>query len=183
MRWLKVDLLMPDYDALMVGAISAASNDAKWIGAKFEGIKTLANTHVGSVCQNFVEALCAELGLIHEFPMSAGRRLSQSPWDIRILGTTFELKTATEDTNRCFQFNHIRYHRTYDAALFIGVAPDEILFDCWSKADLVTGKAGRLNSMEAGANASYKFPRRRAIMHPIDQFENKIRLLVGSLSA
>lgn len=171
----------PDYDALMVTAIAAASNDAKWNGAKFEGIKTLANTHVGSVGQNFVETLCEELCLPCEFPMSSGKRLNQSPWDIRILGKTFELKTATEDTSRCFQFNHIRYHRTYDAALFIGVAPDSVFFDCWSKADLVTGKAGRLNSMEAGANASYKFPRRRAIMHSIDQFETRIRALVASM--
>ena len=171
----------PDFDALMLAAIAGARNDVKWLDSKFEGIKTLANTHVGTVGQNFVESLCKALELQHEFPMTGSKRLNQSPWDIRILGKTFELKTATEDTTRCFQFNHIRYHRPYDAVLCIGVAPDAILFDCWSKADIVTGKAGRLNSMEAGANASYKFPKRRAVLHPISDFESRIRSLVDSI--
>lgn len=171
----------PDYEALMDAAIAAASNHAKWVGAKYEGIKVVSNTAVGKVGQTFVENLCAALGLQFSVPMAGARRLNQSPWDIEILGKQFELKTATEDVSRCFQFNHIRYHRSYDAALFIGVAPNQILFDCRSKADLVTGKAGRLVSMEKGANASYKYTRHPSTLHPIDQFETKIRALVATL--
>ncbi|MGN6496565.1 MAG: hypothetical protein ACTHK5_04385 [Tsuneonella sp.] len=165
----------------MDAAIAAASNHAKWVGAKYEGIKVVSNTAVGKVGQTFVENLCAALGLQFSVPMAGARRLNQSPWDIEILGKQFELKTATEDVSRCFQFNHIRYHRSYDAALFIGVAPNQILFDCRSKADLVTGKAGRLVSMEKGANASYKYTRHPSTLHPIDQFETKIRALVATL--
>ena len=172
----------PDYAALMEAAIAAAANDKKWIGAKYEGIKIVSNTAVGRVGQTFVESLCSALALPFTLPMGAtGKLLNQSPWDIAILGKQFELKTATEDTTRCFQFNHIRYHRPYDAAIFIGVAPNQILFDSWSKADLVTGKAGRLVSMEAGANASYKFTRRPAQLHPIADFETRIRALVATL--
>lgn len=172
----------PDYDALMDAAIAAAANDKKWIGSKNEGIKVVSNTAVGRVGQTFVESLCDALGLPFTLPMGAnGRLLNQSPWDIAILGKQFELKTASEDVSGCFQFNHIRYHRPYDAAIFIGVAPNQIFFDCHSKADLVTGKAGRLVSMEAGANASYKFTRRSAQLHPISDFEARTRALVATL--
>lgn len=172
----------PDYEALMDAAICAAANDKKWIGSKFEGIKIVSNTAVGRVGQTFVESLCTALGLPFTVPMdSAGKRLNQSPWDIKILGKEFELKTASEDTTRSFQFNHIRYHRKYDAAIFIGIAPNQILFDCHSKADLVTGRAGGLVSMEAGANASYKFTRRPAQLHAISEFETRINALVATL--
>lgn len=172
----------PDYEALMDAAIAAASNHAKWVGAKYEGIKIVSNTAVGKVGQTFVENLCTALDLPFRLPTGAtGRLLNQSPWDIEILGKQFELKTATEDVSRCFQFNHIRYHRPYDAAIFIGVAPEQIFFDSWSKADLVTGKAGRLVSMEAGANASYKFTRRPSQLYPITDFETRIRALVATL--
>lgn len=172
----------PDYEALMDAAIAAASNDKKWIGAKYEGIKIVSNTAVGRVGQTFVENLCIALNLPFTVPVDAnGRRLNQSPWDIKILDKEFELKTATEDVSRCFQFNHIRYHRPYEAAIFIGIAPNQILFDCHSKADLVTGKAGRLVSMEKGANASYKFTRHPLVLHPITEFEDRIRALVAVL--
>ena len=172
---------MPDYDGLMEAAIAAASNHAKWVGARYEGIKIVSNTAVGKVGQTFVENLCAALNLPFSVPMAGNKRLNQSPWDIKILGKEFELKTATEDVSGCFQFNHIRYHRPYDAAIFVGVAPDRILFACHSKADLVTGKAGRLVSMEKGANASYKFTRHPLTLHPISDFEMRIRELVSHL--
>lgn len=172
----------PDYEALMSAAIASASNDKKWIGAKYEGIKIVSNTAVGKVGQTFVENLCSAIGLPFTVPVDAsGKRLNQSPWDIAILDKQFELKTATEDVGRCFQFNHIRYHRPYDAAIFIGIAPNQILFDCHSKADLVTGKAGRLVSMEKGANASYKFTRHPNALHPIAEFEQRLRALVAAL--
>lgn len=172
----------PDYEALMDAAIAAAANDKKWIGAKYEGVKVVSNTAVGKVGQTFVESLCTALGLPFTLPMGAtGNLLNQSPWDIAILGKQFELKTATEDVKRCFQFNHIRYHRPYEGAIFIGIAPNQILFDCRSKADLVTGKAGALCSMEKGANASFKYTRRPGNLHPIDEFETRIRALVATL--
>jgi hypothetical protein len=176
-----VAMQTPDYEALMLAAIAAASNHKKWLESKFEGVKTISNTHVGRVGQDFVESICQALDLPHEFPMLKERRLNQSPWDIRIFGKTFELKTATEDTQGCFQFNHIRYHRPYEAVLCIGVAPNEVLFGCWSKADIVTGKAGRLVSMEQGANASYKFPKRPADLLPISMFETKLRSVADTI--
>ena len=98
--------------------------------------------------------LCEEIGFECEFPESAkgAGRQRQSPWDIRIEGVTFELKTATEDVSGSFQFNHIRYHREYEALLCVGISPNQIGFDAWSKAAVATGEAGKLVSMEKGGS-------------------------------
>ena len=102
-------------------------------------------------------------------------RASQSPWDIKINGIKFELKTATEDTNGNYQFNHLRYHREYEAVLCLGVSPNHLYFYIASKADVSTGKAGKLVSMEKGANASYKLTKRPSLMFKIEDFEIKMK--------
>lgn len=145
----------------------------KWRDSPFKKIKHVSNTKVGAVGQDFVEALCRAIGFDVEFPVNrAGQRAVQNPWDIKIEGKTFELKTATEDIGGNFQFNHVRYHRQYEAVLCIGIAPADILFDVWSKAEITTGLAGNLVSMEKGANASYKLTKRKTDLHPIDEFQD-----------
>lgn len=162
---------MPDEHALLLNAISQHSDNTIWIGAPFEQIKRVSNTKVGSVGQTFIESLTGALQIAIAFPTNArGRRQTQSPWDIELEGIKFELKTATEDTTGHFQFNHIRYHRPYDALLCLGISPDAIYFNMWSKADVTTGRAGNLVSMEAGANASYKLTKTPSQLFPIAQF-------------
>ncbi|MCK5103103.1 MAG: hypothetical protein KAR17_09815 [Cyclobacteriaceae bacterium] len=100
-----------------------------------------------------------------------GKQLTQSPWDIEISGIKFELKTATEDTSKKFQFNHIRYHRPYDAVLCLGVSPENLHFGVWTKGDLATNKARTLVTMEKGANASYKLTKDPKQLHKIDDFK------------
>ncbi|MBD0864665.1 MAG: hypothetical protein GDA36_03180 [Rhodobacteraceae bacterium] len=139
----------------------------------------IPNTKVGDVGQDFVEVLCCECGLECAFPeKDDGTRRRQNPWDIRIEGTTFELKNAREDVSGSFQFNHIRYHRPYDALLCIGIAPSRIHVGAWSKADVVTGGAGSLVSMEKGANASYKLTKRPDQLLPIPGFGDLVLALV-----
>lgn len=151
-------------------------NDPRWDNATFGKIKTISNTKVGSVGQLFIERLCRELSMPCSFPInSSGERLTQSPWDIKIADIEFELKTATEDTSGKFQFNHIRYHRTYQGLLCLGVSPANLYFGVWSKADVTTGKAGKLVSMEKGANASYKLTKATNQLHIIDQFQYEIK--------
>lgn len=167
---------MCDYKKIFLGALSKHVDDPKWINADFKGIKIISNTKVGSVGQDFIEGLCKHLGIKYEFPINKkGVRSAQSPWDIKINGITFELKTATEDTIGHYQFNHIRYHRKYEAVLCLGVSPNELHFGIWSKADITTGKAGNLVTMEKGANASFKLTKRPSQLHTIDQFEDEIR--------
>ena len=168
-------LKMPDPRAILDAVLDKHDDHRKWASSRFEKIKRISNQKVGQVGQDFVEALCGEIGFEVDFPVNtAGERTTQSPWNIRIEGLTFEQKTATEDINNCFQFNHIRYHREYNAVLCVGIAPEDIMFGVWSKADIVTGKAGRLVSMERGANASYKLTKRPPELYHIRELEDRL---------
>ena len=162
--------------------LSQYADDDKWIGSTFEKIKRLSNTKVGDVGQDFVERLCDELGFSCEFPSdNKGGRSRTSPWDIRVEGVTFELKTATEDVNGSFQFNHVRYQRTYQGLLCVGIAPEVIVFDAWTKAAVTTGKAGTLVSMERRMGASYKLTKRAQQLRAIGDFENHLLDLISEL--
>lgn len=175
------DSILIDYVGLFKTVVEKHSNDKKWSVGQLIGIKTLSNTKVGSVGQDFIEELCRNLNIPIIFPVTKlNKRLNQNPWDLKLNEITFELKTATEDTNGKFQFNHIRYHRDYQAVLCLGVSPDELLFNIYSKADIATGKAGKLASMEKGANASYKLTKSKHELFHIDSFAEKLRLFVAS---
>ena len=164
---------MPDYKNIFLTALANHKNDSKWDKGNFIGIKTISNTKVGAVGQDFIESLCEELSIPFEFPLNKKKvRASQNPWDIQINGITFELKTATEDINGAFQFNHIRYHRDYEAVFCLGVTPNNLFFGIWSKADVATGKAGKLVSMEKGANASYKLTKLPSGLSPVSKFQD-----------
>lgn len=174
----------PNYKDILLNAIKNNADNLKWASGDFIGIKTVSNTKVGSIGQDFIEGLCKELGIECVFPLRKDKsRATQSPWDLQINGVKFELKTATEDTNGNFQFNHLRYHRPYDAVLCLGVTPNSLHFGIWSKADIATGKAGTLVTMEKGANASYKLTKRPNQLSPITEFEQSILKFTDSFSS
>ena len=56
---------------------------------------------------------------------------------------------------------------------------DDILFGAWLKADIVTGKAGRLVSMEKRSNASYKLTKSANQLYPISRFYSDISKLLA----
>ena len=173
---------MTDVKRLLLDVISEYSNANKWTNSTFGQIKQLSNTHVGDIGQVFVERLCSEIGFECEFFLNArGRRVKQGPWDVKIEGVSFELKTATEDVSGSFQFNHIRHHRAYDAVLCVGISPDAIHFDAWSKADVATGRAGSLVTMDRGSSATFKLTKRVDQLLPIDEFERRIIELIAEL--
>ena len=162
---------MINYFAIFSNTLKNFHDASKWSGAPFANIKVISNTKVGDVGQHYIETICEQLGFKWDFPRNRdGSRATQSPWDIVVNGVRFELKTATEDVSCAYQFNHIRYHRDYDAVICLGVSPDNLFFNVWSKADITTGKAGKLVSMEKGANASYKLTKRPGELLEIDQF-------------
>lgn len=163
---------MNDPLVLFGDVLKEFQDHAKWSSAAFGKIKRISNSKVGSVGLLFIEKLCDQLAIPCSFPVDAsGRRLTQSPWDIKIANIKFELKTATEDTNGKFQFNHVRYHRPYDGLICLGVSPEKLYFGVWSKSDVATGKAGNLVTMEKGANASYKLTKDPKQLHGIDFFK------------
>jgi hypothetical protein len=156
----------------------------RWLDQRFEQTKRTTNTGVGAIGQLFIERLCEAHGNAVAFPENvAGGRKAQSPWDIEIGGVKFELKTATQDTSGAFQFNHIRYHRTYDALLCLGITPTTAHFAMWSAADVKTGKAGTLVSMEKGANASFKLTKRPSTLQPIAEFQTITLAFLAAVNA
>lgn len=173
----------PDAHQILLNVLARYEDAGKWKGATFERIKRLSNTKVGDAGQDFVEVLCKELGFECDFPehTSGGGKSRQSLWDIKIEGVAFELKTATEDVHRAFQFNHIRYHRQYEGLLCVGVAPESVLFDAWSKAGVTTGKAGRLVTMDKGSSATFKLTKRPGELRSIDEFESHPLDLIADL--
>ena len=176
------DTLIPDSEKILLEVLDGYANASKWLDAPFGKIKQLSNTHIGDVGQDFIARLCDEIGFECEFPLNRrGARARQNPWDMKINGKSFEVKTATEDVSDSFQFNHIRYHRPYDAVLCLGVAPDAVLFDAWSKAQIVTGDAGNLVTMDRGSSATWKLTKRRDALRTIEEFEIHIRALTDSL--
>lgn len=167
---------MTDANQTLLDVLEQHSNADKWAGKPFEKIKLIPNTKVGDVGQDFVEALCAKIGLSCTFPKNPqGKRSRNNDWDILINGCKFELKTASEDTNGSFQFNHIRHHRHYDAVLCIGISPGGIHVGAWTKSELATGKAGNLVTMDKGSSATFKLTKRKDKLFPIDEFKNVVR--------
>lgn len=161
---------------LLDQAQAEAAKPDFWINTRYEPVKRTTNTGVGAIGQLFVEKLCLAYNLTIEFPIKAdGKRSSQSPWDIKIQGLECELKTATLDTTGAFQFNHIRYHRNYDALLCLGITPTDAYFAIWTAADVKTGKAGNLVSMEKNANASFKLTKKPKALSPINDFIGLIK--------
>lgn len=166
---------MCDYNHIMIEAINSNKNDDKWANAPFEGIKLVSNTAVGSVGQTFVRNVCDNLGIENEPPKTnTGKEAYNSPWDLKIKDVTFEIKTASEDIKGRYQFNHVRLHRQYDAMLCIGISPDNIYFQVWTKADIATGKAGKLTSMEKGGASDFKLSKGKTALLPIENFKATI---------
>ena len=171
---------MCDYNRIMIKAINSNKNNDKWAYAPFEGIKLASNTAVGSVGQTFIRNICDELGIENEPPITdKGKEAYTSPWDLKIEGITFEIKTASEDTRNRYQFNHVRLHREYNALLCIGISPDNIYFQVWTKAEVATGAAGRLTSMEKGGASDFKLSKGKNSLLPIKDFEATIEEFIS----
>ena len=176
---------MPDiqHTEILKGILENYDNNPKWRGSDFERVKNISNTQVGDVGQDFVVQLCEIYGLSIDLPTNdQGKARRQNPWDIKINGVTFEIKTATEDVRRAFQFNHIRYHRNYDALLCLGISPNDIRFDAWPKATIATGGAGNLVTMDKGSSATWKLTKRIDSLRPISEFEYRIYDLTAHLA-
>ena len=144
----------------------------KWDNQPLLLIKIMANSTKGDLGELFITRYSKELGMTVTDKSS---RLGD--YDVQINGADFEVKMATEDINGNFQFNHIRYDYKYDWILCLGVAPAEIVFDIFSKSELVTGKAGNLVSMGRGQNSSFKLTKRKNTLHPIEKFKEKMLAL------
>ena len=166
--------LMPDRTpADILLEVLRETQNLSWVDEPFAQAKNLGGgTKVGTVGQEFVARLCRSLGVEPEFPRDKqGKLLKRGPWDISINGVTFEQKTATLGAKGTFQFNHIDQTKRFDALLCLGIAPDAIWWRAWSKADIVTDKAGLLVPMQKGSNAAWKITKKPSDLRPISDFD------------
>ena len=154
-----------NYKQLFKDSIQKFPNSAKWACGEFCGIKTVSNTNVGNVGEDFILKYAKQLGFDVKKPEN------RTSWDIKINGINYELKTATEDVHCKFQFNHFRTHRAYDAVICLGVSPNELYFTVLTKMELLDKN---LVSMEKGANASYKWTAAKKDLIPISIFKEMI---------
>lgn len=157
---------------LLLKLAKEKTKPSKWDDQPLQLIKVMPNTTKGDLAENFIIEYSKELGF------DVANKISRlGDYDTKINGMTFEVKMATEDISGSFQFNHIRYDYKYDWILCLGIAPTIILFDIWSKSDLVTGRAGTLVSMGRGQNASFKLTKPKGPLHPISEFKSRIQSL------
>ena len=166
---------MSDYKKILTEAIQENPNPSKWTDSIYGDIKHVSNTAVGKVGQTFIRKLCEETGFAYEPPYTtSGDEAYNSPWDLMIENVTFEIKTASEDISSSYQFNHVRLHRKYDALICLGIAPNDIFFNLWTKAEVATGAAGTLTSMEKGGASDFKLTKPRNKLKPIASFEETL---------
>jgi hypothetical protein len=59
--------------------------------------------------------------------------------------------------------------------LVLGIAPENICFNIFSKADIATGKAGNLVTMEKGTTGSYKLTKKLSDLYDISEFEQVVK--------
>jgi len=168
-----VGLRMNDPLELLLRIAKEKTKIGKWENQPLQLIKVMANSTKGDLGEIFIAEYSKALGFDVADKVS---RLGD--YDVKINDKTFEVKMATEDVTGHFQFNHIRYDYTYDWLLCLGISPAAILFDIWSKADLVTGKAGALVSMGRGQNSSFKLTKSKKSLYPINEFKSKIEKLI-----
>jgi len=169
---------MIDPMAILIKIAKEKHIDSKWFGKPLYLIKILANTSKGDLAESFVAEYSTALGF-----NVVKNRTRQGEYDLKINGKKFEVKMATEDISGNFQFNHIRLDNVYDWLLCIGVAPDAILFDMYSKGEVANNRVGTLVPMGRGQTtrfsvSSFKLTKPKRALHPISEFKDKIQSLL-----
>ena len=112
----------------------------------------------------------AQFGVV---ALPGGSRVAMT--DLVVGSKRIEVKTASEDTSGKFQFNHIRYDRKYDYLLCLGVQPEGLMFEMWSKGDVAEYKAGSMVRMAEGQSVTFKLTKGQDDMRPIEQLPAAIR--------
>ena len=159
---------------LMLEVIRQHSPKTIWTGAPLGPFRSVANTNRGDIGEEFLRRYLRQHGID---VIKEGSRISTA--DMRIRDCTFEVKTASEDTGGCFQFNHIRLDRSYDYLLCLGIRPAAILFNAWTKGAVAEKKAGTLVRMAEGQSVTHKLTKRPAAMLPIEDLPGWIRERLG----
>ena len=159
--------MVVDPVTLMIEVIKENTPNSIWLDAPLSAFREVANTNRGDIGEEFVTRYLQSNGIE---VVKAHSRIEK--WDLEIRKKRFEVKTASEDSNGSFQFNHIRLDREYDYLMCLAVRPDSILYRVWRKGDLAEGKAGNLVRMAEGQGITHKLTLRSAKLISIDELPN-----------
>jgi len=73
-----------------------------------------------------------------------------------------EHKLATEDSNGVFQFNNIKKDAIYDYVFTLGVSPEDLWFNVWTREYM---KSNLTTHMSKNGGDSYKFTASKESTH------------------
>ena len=154
----------------------------KWVDSQNMEIKNVRLGPRGDLGAEYVERLCESLGFV---VVQEESRTGEH--DTTIGGHLFEIKTATEDVHDNFQFNLIRTDYNYEFLFVLGIAPNDIMFNVYRHADVVSMEEGTyiLNgcrdsvlpghmtgmAKNAGAEDNFKLTKRRDELRPIEELQ------------
>ena len=140
-----------------------------WQDSPVIGYRLLGNTNRGEIGEEFIRRYLEQ----HGIKTANGNRTSQTDFSIESL--RFEVKTASLGANGTFQFNHVRLDRKYDYLLCLGVCPNQVVFNMWSKGDVVVGLAGTLARMAEGQAVTYKLTKKLEDMGDVEVLPERVQ--------
>ncbi|MBT5148432.1 MAG: hypothetical protein HOM41_07700 [Flavobacteriales bacterium] len=111
--------------------LSGRKSFTKWTGSKFECVKDAACTPKGDFGERIFADILNKLGFTAEI-VNCGK----GEFDVLMKdsGLKIEVKTATEDTSKHFQFNGIKKDVNYDFVFCFGVSPSKLWFNFFPKS-------------------------------------------------
>ena len=137
-----------------------------WRGKSFEKMKLISATEKGDIAEDFL----AEILKAHSYQNVEVKKGRRGHYDVSLdKKVFFEVKAATLDISKGFQFNGVRYDTKYTHLFCLGVTPDNLYYLIVNKAELINGTY-HLVSMTRGANATFKLSRRLNQLHEFGMF-------------
>ncbi len=144
-----------------------------WLDRKFEKLKLISTTEKGDIGEDFFSELLKTCGY-HDVDVVKNRR---GEYDVSVKHekkvAKFEVKVATLDTNKSFQFNGIRYDTKYTHLFCLGVSPDKIGYMILPKL-LVGANENKMVSMAKNTNSTFKLTKRENTLSSFDSFARDI---------
>ena len=147
----------------------------RWRGSRYEMVKSAANTDKGNLAEDLLKELLDDMG--YNPVLDESRR---GPWDVRVTNgdkdVKFEVKVATQDTNRAHQFNGIRHDTKYTHLFLLGVLPDELRYQLIDKRDRDNYT---MTPMRKGSNSDFKITFSSTDLLDFSTFTDKITKILG----
>ena len=122
--------------AIVKDVLETARNKTEvvWKESPLEIIKGISNSSVGKSGELFVKKIFEANDCIVKKHMARGE------YDLLVcrnkVEKKIEVKTATMDAHKKFQFNGVRLDRYYDMLLVLGISPKCIFFNIYTKKEV-----------------------------------------------